>query len=646
MITISIGKADTTCVDKITLTSGMVKAVQVAFDFTDEWEGFDKVAVFSNGEISVDVSIDDTGRCYIPHEILATHGKEITCGIYGSKGVGKDYRAIPTAKCSLGKVVEGVNPAGEEPTEPTPNIWDELRIRVENLENNGSDGVPDCVKAEAKQVARKVFDKKTLSSLVLFMATDIHKDNSENAEKAIEHLGMGMEEVQGYVTPNAVVLLGDYNYAYTPLNKENGIDDMLFVRKALSNATKNVPAIWMNGNHDNYKYSSEHTLSNDTIYKLVGSNTTANVVVNENDVLGNYGYIDFEKEKIRLIYLNTDDGSTNVIGTTQGQWLIDVLLDISNKADEEEWGVVICTHYPPQTLAQLPTILGKFKDRTSGRSHSKDYDFTNSKAELIGCFHGHIHNFKVTDIETEGGNVVKAICIPNAYPDRNNPYGDNDETNGAYDEKWADLDASGNPVIYPKTPDTAEDTSFNAVVIDKDSKTIHAICYGAGVDREIQYDVAKEEPEVEIINQISISTDASGAIYGEDYNGDGVKDGYKDGVRLGSDGADRTGAPTDATGFIPITVGDILYFKNCQVAQTGTGTDDYNVICCYKGDKSRVGTLYLFNDISANYTYTKDENNNLTMFDTSKLNPATEFVRIVGNYIGADSIITKNQPIE
>ena len=139
MFTISIEKAAATCPDKITLTSGMVKAVQVAFTFSEEWENFDKVAVFSNGDTSIDVSLDDNNKCHIPHEVLAESGKDVSVGVYGSTGEGEDYVAIPTAKCSLGKVVEGVNPSGEEPTEPTPTIWDELGNRVSTIEGDLGD---------------------------------------------------------------------------------------------------------------------------------------------------------------------------------------------------------------------------------------------------------------------------------------------------------------------------------------------------------------------------------------------------------------------------------------------------------------------------------------------------------------------------
>ncbi len=130
MFTITIGKAEAICGDKITLTSGMVKAVRVAFVFSEEWENFDKIVVFSNGAETLDVSLGEDNTCYIPHEMMADAGRDVTCGVYGYKGEGSKRVAIPTVKCSLGKVVEGVNPSGEEPTDPTITVWGEVIAKV------------------------------------------------------------------------------------------------------------------------------------------------------------------------------------------------------------------------------------------------------------------------------------------------------------------------------------------------------------------------------------------------------------------------------------------------------------------------------------------------------------------------------------
>jgi hypothetical protein len=224
-------------------------------------------------------------------------------------------------------------------------------------------------------------------------------------------------------------------------------------------------------------------------------------------------------------------------------------------------------------------------------------------------------------------------------PNRENPY----TTNVDYNE----VDENGNSVSYPKTPGTAKDTSFNAVIIDKDNEIIHAICYGAGYDRKISYGEA--EPEVVIVNQIPLATDKAGAIYGADYNGDGVNDGYKEGIRLGSDGTDRTNASTDATGFIPAKLNDIVYLKNCQIVGDGTA---YNQIAFYKTDKSFVRAINITAaTITSNWGGVFDDANNLTRITFSVLSAWTEaaeigYIRISGNHIGADSVITVNQPIE
>lgn len=500
--------------------------------------------------------------------------------------------------------------------------------------------VPDYVTTEAKAVADKVIANRTANSLVLLMAADIHVSPNETARTAIKHMGQGMNEIRNYITPDAVVLLGDYNYGVTPMSKEQGIEDMKLCRKYVSDATRGITTLWLNGNHDYYSTSKdtpEYRISDDMVYALVGSNTT-NAVVDTQNVGRNYGYIDFEKQKIRLIYLNTTDingvdYTSHLISTVQGQWFISIALDLSDKEDEANWGVIVCAHIPLFDNPQIPTVLGHFVDRTSGRSFSKDYDFTKTTAELIGVFHGHMHNFKVNEKQTDGGNTIKYICIPNAVPNRENPY----TVDKGYKQEYDD------GVAYPKTADTAEDTSFNAVIIDKDNKTIHAICYGAGYDRLIEYDIA-EEPEEEIINQIPISTDLNGAIYGGDYDGDGVNDGYKIDTRLGSDGTDRTGATGKcATGFIPITAGDILYFSNCELVKTETYTN--NQIACYNADKTYVGTIYMDTISPEYYTFTFDENNNLIMLNTTGIHAGTAYVRISANYIGADSIITINQEI-
>jgi hypothetical protein len=98
------------------------------------------------------------------------------------------------------------------------------------------------------------------------------------------------------------------------------------------------------------------------VYALVGSNTT-NTVVDTQNIGRNYGYVDFEKQKTRLIYLNTTDingidYTSHSISDVQIEWLKGIALDLSNKEDEQNWGVIICAHIPLFDNTVVANILG------------------------------------------------------------------------------------------------------------------------------------------------------------------------------------------------------------------------------------------------------------------------------------------------
>ena len=667
--------------------------------------------------------VGDKFYCYgISDDGVSFHMTARVTGIVDREDGGKNasFVALEVRACGGTVTVDQTyNPASEN---PQSGIAVAEAIASVSITTPTSSGIPDYVVTEAKEVADKVISKRTINSLVLLMAADIHMVDNTTTNAAILHMAQGMEQIREYVTLDAVVLLGDYVYDTTPLSKAQGIEDIKRVRKYLTKAISDSPVIYMNGNHDTYNTSGDNRIGDNEVYALIGSHNKDTIVDTDN-VGGNYGYIDFEKQKIRVIYLNTTDinggiESSNYISNAQGAWLINTALNLSEKTDEENWGVIVCSHFPIFTsaFADLLTVLTAYKEKTSGTNYGASYDFSASKAELIATFHGHIHNFKVTTV-----NGIKCICIPNAYPSRQNPYATNPD--------FAEVDENGTAVYYHKTAGTAEDTSFNAVVIDRENKKIHAICYGAGVDRTISYgdeevpiytitnhltncsnsntalsvgsgsaysatitansgytletvsvtmggsavsvtngvisitsvtgdiiitatateETGGEEPETPTYtNQVPISTDASDAIYGGDYNGDGVNDGYKTGTRLGSDGTDRSMANHYATGFISVAVGDKLYFENCQIDTTVSTTSTYNEMCCYNADKELLTPIvYLWSEANRSaHEFTVDENNYLVMIDTKTFPIGTAFVRISGAYIGADSIITVNEPIE
>lgn len=145
------------------------------------------------------------------------------------------------------------------------------------------------------------------------------------------------------------------------------------------------------------------------------------------------------------------------------------------------------------------------------------------------------------------------------------------------------------------------------------------------------------------INQIPISIDSSGNVYGEDYNGDGVNDGYKVGVRVSS-GVDQPAEGVFTTGYIPVNEGDVVYLKNITMPKNGT---TYN--CRVSLFDSLTSTDQRNIQATTAIDWVWDENENAVQFTVPLgwfSGTKAKYMRLGASYIGTDSIVTINQPIE
>ena len=104
------------------LTSGSVNVNVARFEFSPDWEGLERVAVFRAGVESRSVVLGADGQCVIPWETLASHGRQLTAGVYGTRG---GEVVLPTVWASLGTVLEGADP-GKEAQPPTPDVYQQL----------------------------------------------------------------------------------------------------------------------------------------------------------------------------------------------------------------------------------------------------------------------------------------------------------------------------------------------------------------------------------------------------------------------------------------------------------------------------------------------------------------------------------------
>ncbi len=112
------------------ITSGSVNVYQVRFQFSLEWDGLDRTAVFRSGADTYSVFLDSSGACVIPWEVLTSHGRQLTAGVYGTRD---NEIVLPTIWVSLGTILEGAAP-GKESRPPTPELWEQaLNSKGDNL---------------------------------------------------------------------------------------------------------------------------------------------------------------------------------------------------------------------------------------------------------------------------------------------------------------------------------------------------------------------------------------------------------------------------------------------------------------------------------------------------------------------------------
>lgn len=158
MTKVKIKKASAEIVEAEFYTSGMVGA-EIAFQFSEEWNGLTKTVVFKAGNVQKDV-LNVSGVCTIPHEVLASAGERLIVGVYGTNG---NDVVIPTAYANLGRIKQGADPSGDQSTDPSLPVWAQLQSemngidkRVDKLEKGDTGGTVKSVNGQMPDEAGNV----------------------------------------------------------------------------------------------------------------------------------------------------------------------------------------------------------------------------------------------------------------------------------------------------------------------------------------------------------------------------------------------------------------------------------------------------------------------------------------------------------
>ncbi len=344
---------------------------------------------------------------------------------------------------------------------------DEIDEMLADLTVPVNDSTPEYVKAEAERVATNIQSVRTGQSFTFAGLSDAHIDYSEASKTSIIHAGMGLKCIREIANVDLVAHFGDYINGGHSSTKVGSIEEYKTYHKAMFEACNGVDNVWLQGNHD-ANYQGEDIFDFDEMYAYIGSNNTGNHTVdygNENKL---YGFIDYPTKRLRVIYLNSSDGWKTGITDDQSDWLSNTAFDLSDKSDVANWGIVILIHIPVT-----------FGDNAKILTAINNY---NGEAEIIGIFHGHCHNFRTERVTNK---QIWQIGIPELCVGRNNEYAHS--TDESYSSIFGEFDSEGNPVHYNKVSNTAQDTSFNIVTIDRADKKIYCQNFGAGYDRTIDY---------------------------------------------------------------------------------------------------------------------------------------------------------------
>lgn len=117
------------------VTSGSVNVYPVRFEFSPDWDGLQKTAVFRAGNGSVSLLLNDSNKVVnIPWEVLRKPGIALQVGIYGTRG---EDEVLPTVWANMGVILEGAEP-GEIARPPTPDLWQqELAGKADGMKYDG-----------------------------------------------------------------------------------------------------------------------------------------------------------------------------------------------------------------------------------------------------------------------------------------------------------------------------------------------------------------------------------------------------------------------------------------------------------------------------------------------------------------------------
>lgn len=142
MFRVKVNKNAVTVAEKDQMTAGSINVYPVVFDFSSDWDGLDRVALFKNQDKVIRFVLDETNQVQMPWELMSEVGSKIFVGVRGMKG---NTVVLPSVWAACGQVIESVNDAiGVDPdVPPSGGTIEDLFVDVDKLKEE----IPDPMNA-------------------------------------------------------------------------------------------------------------------------------------------------------------------------------------------------------------------------------------------------------------------------------------------------------------------------------------------------------------------------------------------------------------------------------------------------------------------------------------------------------------------
>lgn len=321
---------------------------------------------------------------------------------------------------------------------------------------------------------------------VMPLVTDIHlwgyNSDAYNMHRYMSETG----------TADICVNLGDNIIDHTT-TKEESIEQLKACVLWSHSPYKKCPMLILRGNHDNNPQSN-----NDKTKMIMDSDYFA--IVQSRTIKGyagtnkNYGFIDFEQSKVRLIFLDAGDiydedgepitnGMNVFVNQEQLTWFCQKALNFMDKPDRAEWSVISVCHAELRQVNETAfnAVLKAFIDGSTAQGSytvtfadtgntvdiSYNVDFTAQGAMDYVCHaNGHTHRDYAFLMGDTGKYDIGICCdLP---------------TGGTYIE-------NGEVKTYTRTAGTILQRCMDTLCLDKANRKVYMKRLGVGSDREFPY---------------------------------------------------------------------------------------------------------------------------------------------------------------